>query len=289
MGCTPVKLPGGGSAIVCTSERRHRCDFCHRWAEKRCDGPKVRPGRKSKTCDAWLCRHCATSRPGQGDTVDLCPSCSKASAAPAPQGMAARLSSLLQGAKSLEQLAAAAAQVKEARASGQVTGEERAALGTLYLARRAALTSKPSQVALEEVVTSVDKEAGTFEVQLTGRARPMEEIAKDYPEETLQRIFSRDDGPPSGLEKAATEALVTVRRGSYQPRLQPQVGKVHPCVDCGGMISVYSGKPPYRHGGYLLPRNVGPTWPRCEHGEAFRRDCKDQPAFPPCCTMRKRP
>lgn len=270
MGCTPVKLPDGATGIVCTSERRHRCDFCQRWAERQCDGPKVKRGRKSKTCDAWLCRKCTTSRPGQGDTVDLCPRCVPAAGAPtspaAPQlqGVGAELAHQLQHASTLDELSLVGDRAKAARASGKMTGDQRAALGTLYLARRAALMS------------------------LAGAARPVGEIAKDYPDDTIQRLYARDEGPPGGLEKALTEALVTVRRGSYQPKLRPQGAKLYPCVDCGGMIGIYTeAQPPYRHGGFLLYRGEDPSWPNCEHGARFRMDCKGRPEFPPCCTRRK--
>lgn len=52
MACTFVKLPGGGSAIVCGPRpRRKRCCACHLAGGLLCDW-KVSPG---KTCDAPIC------------------------------------------------------------------------------------------------------------------------------------------------------------------------------------------------------------------------------------------
>ena len=67
MACEHVILPGGGRAIVCTSERHKLC-ACGRVARLECDW-KV-PERRSGTCDALICAACAVSpMPGK----DLCP------------------------------------------------------------------------------------------------------------------------------------------------------------------------------------------------------------------------
>jgi hypothetical protein len=64
MTCDRVKLPGGGSAIVCSTTKRCKCG---QRATLLCDW-KVST-KKSGTCDAPLCPRCATSpRPGK----DLC-------------------------------------------------------------------------------------------------------------------------------------------------------------------------------------------------------------------------
>jgi hypothetical protein len=65
MGCQHVKLPGGGSAIVCGATRR--CG-CGNRADLLCDW-KV-PAKKSGTCDKPLCARC-THKP-RADK-DLCP------------------------------------------------------------------------------------------------------------------------------------------------------------------------------------------------------------------------
>lgn len=66
MPCTHVKLPGGGTAIVCTTRRaRPRCG-CGKPAPLLCDW-KVGSG----TCDAPICAACST-KPATGK--DLCPS-----------------------------------------------------------------------------------------------------------------------------------------------------------------------------------------------------------------------
>jgi hypothetical protein len=67
MTCEHVSLPGGGSAIVCSSRRRQRCK-CGRPATLLCDW-KV-PSKKSGTCDAPICDQCTTS-PAAGK--DVCP------------------------------------------------------------------------------------------------------------------------------------------------------------------------------------------------------------------------
>lgn len=67
MPCRQVKLPGGGTAIVCSRGRRQRC-ACGRPAELLCDW-KVK-GKKSGTCDRPICVVCAY-QPALGK--DLCP------------------------------------------------------------------------------------------------------------------------------------------------------------------------------------------------------------------------
>lgn len=68
MTCEHVQLPGGGSAIVCSSRRRARCKECGRPADLLCDW-KV-PGKRSGTCDAPICGRC-TTKPAADK--DLCP------------------------------------------------------------------------------------------------------------------------------------------------------------------------------------------------------------------------
>lgn len=67
MPCSHVKLPGGVSAIVCTSGRRKRC-ACGKPSTRLCDW-KV-PGKKSGTCDQPICAGC-THVPAPDK--DLCP------------------------------------------------------------------------------------------------------------------------------------------------------------------------------------------------------------------------
>lgn len=67
MTCEHVALPGGGTAIVCSSAKRPRCE-CGRAAPLLCDW-KV-SDRKSGTCDAPICDRCATS---PAPEKDLCP------------------------------------------------------------------------------------------------------------------------------------------------------------------------------------------------------------------------
>lgn len=65
MVCERFTLPGGGTAIVCSS--RQRC-ACGARANLLCDW-KV-PARKSGTCDAPICARCSTS---PAPEKDLCP------------------------------------------------------------------------------------------------------------------------------------------------------------------------------------------------------------------------
>lgn len=68
MNCTWVKLPGGGTAVLCGRTQK-RCRTCNALAPLLCDGPA--PNRKSKTCDAPICDAHAT----KSGTKDLCPEC----------------------------------------------------------------------------------------------------------------------------------------------------------------------------------------------------------------------
>jgi len=68
MTCDRVTLPGGFTAIVCSSRKPQRCVACGRRAPLLCDW-KV-PGKKSGTCDAPICEHCTTS---PAPDKDLCP------------------------------------------------------------------------------------------------------------------------------------------------------------------------------------------------------------------------
>lgn len=67
MTCDVVPIPGGGTAIVCSSRRRQRC-ACGQPATRLCDW-RV-PEKKGGTCDAPLCTRCRKS-PATGK--DLCP------------------------------------------------------------------------------------------------------------------------------------------------------------------------------------------------------------------------
>lgn len=75
MTCDPVRLPGGGTAIVCSSRRRQRCK-CGKPANLLCDW-KV-PAKKSGTCDVPLCSGCSTK---PAPDKDLCPDHAEAFAA----------------------------------------------------------------------------------------------------------------------------------------------------------------------------------------------------------------
>jgi hypothetical protein len=71
MVCETVRLPGGGSAIVCGRHRRRpKCSApgCSAPSEFQCDAPA--PRRKSGTCDRHLC---ASHRTTPQDGVDFCP------------------------------------------------------------------------------------------------------------------------------------------------------------------------------------------------------------------------
>lgn len=64
MTCTPFALPDGARGFVCGPTQRCRCG---NRATLLCDW-KV-PGKKSGTCDAPICRKCATS---PAPEKDLC-------------------------------------------------------------------------------------------------------------------------------------------------------------------------------------------------------------------------
>lgn len=68
MVCDVVKLPGGGTAIVCSGGPRKRCP-CGNPATLLCDW--IMTGRRSGTCDAPLCAGCTTS---PAHDKDLCAS-----------------------------------------------------------------------------------------------------------------------------------------------------------------------------------------------------------------------
>ncbi len=86
MGCTPINLGGGATAIICSRGRRlAKCSVCKsRLSTKLCDYP-LRGRNAGKTCDAKLCDGCAQQQakqapfPGSvaGDTIDLCPAHAK--------------------------------------------------------------------------------------------------------------------------------------------------------------------------------------------------------------------
>jgi hypothetical protein len=77
--CEFISLPGGGRAILCSRGRRKFCQFCSKEAATLlCDGPPPR-GAKRKTCDASVCRSCATH---VGPNRDLCPNCQRAALSP---------------------------------------------------------------------------------------------------------------------------------------------------------------------------------------------------------------
>jgi hypothetical protein len=67
MPCTHVTLPGGESAIVCTSGRAQRC-ACGRRSTRLCDWKVA--GKRSGTCDRPLCAACTHS---PAPEKDLCP------------------------------------------------------------------------------------------------------------------------------------------------------------------------------------------------------------------------
>lgn len=79
MPCTPITLPSGASAIVCTRTRRQRC-ACGQIATLQCDAPTR---RRSGTCDRHLCAQCATEI---GPDTHLCPT-HAAQGAPVQQAM----------------------------------------------------------------------------------------------------------------------------------------------------------------------------------------------------------
>lgn len=68
MNCEHVTMPGGGSAIVCSSGKRPKCCKCGKPARLLCDWKT--PGHRNGTCDKPVCEACST-KPAPGK--DLCP------------------------------------------------------------------------------------------------------------------------------------------------------------------------------------------------------------------------
>jgi hypothetical protein len=70
--CEHVRLPGGGTAIVCGPRRSHDRCRCGRIATLACDWkmPKGTTVRKTGTCDKPLCERCTVS---PAPDKDLCP------------------------------------------------------------------------------------------------------------------------------------------------------------------------------------------------------------------------
>jgi hypothetical protein len=68
MGCDPVDLGEGVSAIVCTRGRSGKkpCSSCGRPAGRLCDYPVTR-GLHKATCDRPICTRCTTSISGDRD------------------------------------------------------------------------------------------------------------------------------------------------------------------------------------------------------------------------------
>lgn len=75
MPCQHVRLPGGGTAIVCGSRSRPKRCSCGSGlpADLLCDWK--RPEKKSGTCDKPLCERCSTK---PAPDKDLCPEHAKA-------------------------------------------------------------------------------------------------------------------------------------------------------------------------------------------------------------------
>ncbi len=70
MPCNPIKLPGGGSAIICSrGPRRKPCCHCGRPSDKLCDFP-LTGAKAGSTCDRPVCENHAIHR--EPDT-DYCP------------------------------------------------------------------------------------------------------------------------------------------------------------------------------------------------------------------------
>jgi hypothetical protein len=67
MKCQYVQMPGGGTAIVCSSGRRAKCK-CGRSATLLCDWKT--PKGKKMTCDKPICDRCTTK---PAPDKDLCP------------------------------------------------------------------------------------------------------------------------------------------------------------------------------------------------------------------------
>lgn len=65
MPCTPVKLGQDTFAIACGRARK-RCRYCNGGADRLCDFPVLRDGKRG-TCDAPICSRCTTRIAGDGD------------------------------------------------------------------------------------------------------------------------------------------------------------------------------------------------------------------------------
>ena len=75
MACERIKMPGGGSAIICGPRARARtCSVCKRKTEnfRLCDFRLSHPSQVThvRTCDAVLCTSCAVHREPD---YDYCP------------------------------------------------------------------------------------------------------------------------------------------------------------------------------------------------------------------------
>lgn len=81
--CDPIDLGGGVTGHLCSRGRRlkvRQCIACGRsGADIQCDHPKPAKMRRSKTCDAWLCRGCAVE---VGPDKHHCPTHPTSPAAP---------------------------------------------------------------------------------------------------------------------------------------------------------------------------------------------------------------
>lgn len=67
MTCEFVKLPGGGSAIICGRKSKTQKCACGKPATRLCDHPSI---KRSGTCDRPLCDTCAVRI---GPDTDYCP------------------------------------------------------------------------------------------------------------------------------------------------------------------------------------------------------------------------
>lgn len=68
MHCEPIKLPGGGTGIICgRGSRRKPCHYCAKHGGFLCDHPVIRNGKRT-TCDTQMCEQCRNNVAG----ADLC-------------------------------------------------------------------------------------------------------------------------------------------------------------------------------------------------------------------------
>lgn len=82
MTCETERLPDGTTAIVCTrgrGRRRPKCSVraCDALGDYQCDAPVA--GKKSGTCDRYLCKAHRVPQRGRPD-VDFCPEHAQAAA-----------------------------------------------------------------------------------------------------------------------------------------------------------------------------------------------------------------